>query len=289
MRHFRISLIVLVLLAVGLIAGGDSYASRAGDQVLKATGITDGHTTTSDDTKAVAASSALPNLVSDMNTAIATDPNVSSAATLIDLDTGQEYDAGQTTVPFTAASTTKILTAVQYLHEVEEGEASLDQDIDGESAQTLIQNMIEVSDNTAWEDLQDFLGAEQPYAASIGLTSFSGIYDNLITASDQAKLLAQLYQGKLINTSDRALLYSYMADTDSTNLISAALPADATVYHKYGQVDGVLNDAALVTYQGHHFALVIFTNNSDGTSDEYDSQVTLIHTITTAALKDISN
>ena len=144
--------------------------------------------------------------------------------------------------------------------------------------------MIEVSDDQAWADLNDYLGdQQQDYATSIGLTSFTGGEYNTMTAADMAKLLAELYQGKLINTADRNLLYNYMANTTSTNLIQAALPSDATVYHKYGQLWGYLNDAAIVSYHGHDFALVIFTNNTDGTSDEYADQVTLIHAIIQAA------
>ncbi len=109
-----------------------------------------------------------------------------------------------------------------------------------------------------------------------------------MTTVDEAKLMQQLYEGKLINNSDRALLYSYMANTDSTNLIPAALPGSATVYNKYGQLYGELHDAAIVSYQDHHFVLVIYTKNNDGTTDEYDNQVTLIHAVTAAAFKDVA-
>ena len=101
-----------------------------------------------------------------------------------------------------------------------------------------------------------------------------------MTAADEAKLLQEIYQGKLINNTDRSILYNYMANTTSTNLIQAALPAGATVYHKYGQVWGYLNDAAIVNYDHHNFALVIFTDSGDGTSDDYTDQVNLMHTIT---------
>jgi beta-lactamase class A len=232
----------------------------------------------------------LSSVVAEMNQVINADPDsLTTAATLIDLDTGQQYDAGATGTLFKAASTAKVLAAVDYLHEVEEGQATLTQDIDGTSAEQLINQMIEVSDDQAWTDINDFLGdQQQTYATSIGLSSFTGGEYNTMTAADEAKLLAELYEGKLINATDRSLLYSYMANTTSTNLIQAALPSDATVYHKYGQLWGYLNDAAIVSYQGHHFALVIFTNNTDGTTDEYTDQVTLMHSITDVVFKDIT-
>ncbi|HVV25747.1 MAG TPA: serine hydrolase [Candidatus Saccharimonadales bacterium] len=236
-----------------------------------------------------AAPDSLPTVTDDMNSAIAGYPDLDTAATLIDLDTGRQYTAGQTTTLFKAASTAKVLTAIDYLHQTETGQATLSQSIDGTSAEQLIKQMIEVSDDQAWADLNNYLGdQQQTYADSIGLSSFTGGEYYTMTAADEAKLLALLYQGKLINAADRNLLYTYMANTTNTNLIQAALPSDATVYHKYGQLWGYLNDAAIVDYQGHHFALVIFTNNPAGTSDDYNDQVALIHAVTAAVFKDIN-
>src|ERR1700722_11998757 len=62
-----------------------------------------------------------PPFSSDMNGVIKADPDgLSVAATLIDLDSNQQYDAGATTKIFKAASTAKVLAAVDYLHQVEE-------------------------------------------------------------------------------------------------------------------------------------------------------------------------
>jgi beta-lactamase class A len=226
-------------------------------------------------------------LVSDMNTAIDQYSSLDAAATVIDLNTGKEYDAGTTATTYEAASTTKVLAAVAFLHEVEQGDASLDDTIDGMTAELAMQQMIEVSDNDAWAGFNDFLGDyQQTYADDIGLSSYDAS-DNTITAADEAKLLEQLADGKLLDSAGKALLYEYMENTDSTDLIPAALPTSATVYHKYGQVDGVLHDAAIVDYDGHQFVLVVYTNNPDGTSDDYDDQVALIHAVTTAAVSDI--
>ena len=236
-----------------------------------------------------AASPAAPNYVADMNNVIAGYPQFSAAATLVDLDNGQEYDAGATGTIFDAASTAKVLAAVDYLHQVEVGQATLDQIIDGASAEQLIQQMIEISDNIAWLDIDYFLGnQQQDYAHSIGMTSFTGGDSNTMTVADEAKLLVQLYQGKLINQSDRSLLYGYMQNSDGDSLITDALPANALVYHKYGQLYGYLNDMAIVNYQNHNFVLVIYSNNPDGTMDDYSNQVALIHAITGAAFKDIT-
>jgi beta-lactamase class A len=225
----------------------------------------------------------LPTAISDLNQAInANGSRLEAAATLIDLDNDKEYDAGEASYAFKAASTAKVLTAVAYMHEVELGHATLSQSIGGTSAQQQIKQMIEVSDNTAWANLDDFLGDDelQAYASSIGMSGF--------TTGEYSTMLQQLYQGKLISTDHRAILYDYMSHTDSTNLIQAALPGDAVVYHKYGQLEGELHDAAIIGYHGRHFVLVIYTKNPDASTDMYDSQTTLIHAVTRAAFNDIT-
>jgi beta-lactamase class A len=277
---------VLVPVAVLAVAGGQML--QIGQRAF---GLASVHASASSSETVAAQKPAvtLSTAVADMNQAITANSGagVEVAATLIDLDNNKEYDAGETGVVFRAASTTKVLAAIDYLHEVELGQATLTQTIDGVSAQQAIKQMIEVSDNDAWAGINDFLGTDQQaYAASLGLSSYD--FDtNTITASDEAKLLAQLYQGKLLTTAHQALLYSYLANTDSTDLIPAALPANATVYNKYGELDGNLHDAAIVSYGGHHFVLVIYTKNDDDSVDDYDSRVTLIHAITTAAFTDI--
>lgn len=277
---FGIGVVSTILIASGI--GG--HVSQAGN---KAAHVLSSHA--SAETSNIKPAPPLPTAVSDMNQAItANSGDLQAAATLIDLDNGQEYDAGESGYVFKAASTAKIIAAVDYLHEVEQGKASLSQNIGGANVQQQLKQMIEVSDNTAWLNINNFLGnQQQQYAQSIGLKSFTGGEYNTITTSDEAKLLEKLYQGKLINSSHRALLYSYMANTDSTNLIPEALPDSATVYNKYGELEGELHDAAIVSYQGHHFVLVVYTKNSDGTDDEYDNQVTLIHAITAAAFNDV--
>lgn len=233
--------------------------------------------------------SRLPTAVNDMNQAINASPNLQAAATLIDLDNNQQYDAGESSYVFKAASTAKLIAAIDYMHEVEQDKASLNQTINGTSAQQQIKQMIEVSDNNAWVAINDYLGdQQQQYAKNIGLASFTGGAYATIDTPDEARLLQQLYQGKLINSSHRALLYSYMTHTDNTELIPAALPSDATVYNKYGQLLGELHDAAIVSYKGHHFVLIIFTKNPDENTQDYSPQVTLIHDITQAAFNDIT-
>lgn|GEM_PF-475902 len=222
-----------------------------------------------------------------MNTAIAAQPNLSAAATLIDLTNDTVYNAGSYTTSFEAASTSKLVAIFDYMHKVELGKATLVQKIDGVSALDNIMRMIEYSDNDAWARLNTYLTMpdEQAYTDALGLHAQMKYNDIRFTSADMARLLQLLYEGKLMDTEHQAIIYNYMAHTTVTNLIQAALPADAKVYHKYGQVDGVLHDASIVEYQGHRFVLVVYTNNPAGTTNRAADQINLIHAVTSAAFK----
>lgn len=210
--------------------------------------------------------------------------NLDVGVSMIDLDTGAKTNVGESAA-FTAASTTKVLAATAFLHQVEQGTHSLNETINGQPAQTLLQKMINRSDNNAWHDIIEAVGEDtlQTYAQSIGLSSYQSS-TNVITASDEATLLQQLYNHKLINASHTTLLLSYMQNTSNEDLIPGSLPTSATVYHKYGYLSGELHDAAIIVYNGHRVALTIYTKSSDDTLNDYSSRTTLFHSITSAAL-----
>jgi len=223
-------------------------------------------------------------LTDSVNNAIAGYPSAQIGVSVIDIESGVQTDFGET-APFTAASTTKTLTAAAYVHQVEQGNAELETVIDGSTAQTLLQRMLNLSDNNAWYSLNDYLGKTelQNFAQTLGLTSYDP-YSNVITAHDEAQLLTKLYKNELASPSNTELLLSYMQNTNNEDLIPAALPSGSTVYHKCGYLDGELHDAAVISYQGHTFALVIYTKSDSGSTDDYTNRVQLFHTITEAAI-----
>jgi len=226
----------------------------------------------------------LASVADDMNAVINGQP-LSASATLINLDTGKEYDAGKYTQTYEAASTSKLVAVFDYIHQVELGKATLAQTIQGQSAQDIIMRMLVNSDNDAWDKLNGYLkfSSEQSYLDSIGVAGKMVPSNIQFSTPAMAKLLQLLYQGKLMTADHQAMVYGYMSHTTMNKLIPAALPADATVYHKYGQIDGVLHDAAIVQYQGHNFILVIYTDGGQNTA-----QTNLIHAITTAAFNDVT-
>jgi len=191
---------------------------------------------------------------------------------LADVSGGAERTFGDQST-FTAASTAKILTAAAYYHLVEEGQASLDAPMGDYDAAFQLKAMVNDSNNDSWLLLMDAVGYPQliAYADSIGVT-----YDpeqNLLTAADMALILKKLYAGELLDKDNTDQLLSYMQDTNDEDLIPAGSRAGVDVHHKYGEVSGELHDAALLSYGGSTFALVIYTENPDGVADEDQAEV----------------
>lgn len=181
---------------------------------------------------------------------------------------------------FFAASTAKIITAAAFYHLVETGEASLDDSLGDYDAAFQIEAMVNDSNNDSWVLLMDAVGHPRlrDYAESIGIT-----YDpeeNLLTAADMAVVLERLYTGDLLDEDNTARLLGFMQDTNNEELIPAGSRPEVTVHHKYGQVDGELHDAALLSYHESTFALVIYTESAGGNVE--DDQVQLIRSLTRA-------
>ena len=181
---------------------------------------------------------------------------------------------------FTAASTAKIITAAAYYHLVETGEASLDDPMGDYDAAFQMEAMVNQSNNDSWLLLMDAIGYPRliDYAASIGVT-----YDpeeNLLTPADMALVLKKLHAGELLNEAHTAELLGYMRDTNNDDLIPAGSRAGMDVRHKFGEIGGELHDAALISYRGSTFALVIYTENPDGMQGE--DQAGVIREITGA-------
>lgn len=181
---------------------------------------------------------------------------------------------------FFAASTAKIITAAAFYHLVETGEASLEDSLGDYDAAFQIEAMVNDSNNDSWVLLMDAVGHPRlrDYAESIGIT-----YDpeeNLLTAADMAVVLERLYTGDLLDEDNTARLLGFMQDTNNEELIPAGSRPEITVHHKYGQVDGELHDAALLSYHESTFALVIYTESAGGNVE--DDQVQLIRSLTRA-------
>jgi beta-lactamase class A len=185
--------------------------------------------------------------------------------------------------PYDAASDGKLLTAADYLHHVEQGTATLQQNIDGETAEYWIKIMLVNSDDNAWAELNDYLTHPDlaAYAASIGFTNYDPTV-NTFLATDAASLLQKLYAGQLLNSADRSLMLGYLKQANYRGYIVAAVPGSDTVYHKIGLDDDEINDAAIIVSGQKTLILSIFTNGNG--SYDLSARTQLIQSITRDAI-----
>ncbi|HVV67098.1 MAG TPA: serine hydrolase [Candidatus Saccharimonadales bacterium] len=223
-------------------------------------------------------------LQNNINTTINANPDIDVAVSIVDLGSGQTARYGITD-PFEAASTAKLITAADYLHHVEEGDASLNDQINGSSAQYELQQMIVVSDDNAWQAFNDDLGHPdlQSYASSIGLTDYNPD-DNTMPANDIALLLQKLYRGQLLDKAHTDLLLGYMSRANYTGYIEAEVPGGVKFYHKAGLLQDRVHDAAIIDNGKRAIILVIFTKNEDDENDPSPAQTQIIQQITTSVL-----
>jgi beta-lactamase class A len=226
----------------------------------------------------------LGTMAQTINSVISQNSNITMSVNLIDLNGSQaeHYGVNQT---FQAASTAKIITAEDFLHEVEVGKQSLNETINGDTAEYELQQMIVISDDTAWAALDDTLGYSnlQDYADStFGISDYQA-YNNSLSSKDIALALQGLWQGKLLNSSDSQLLLSYLKQANYRQYIVPAVPANDIIYHKIGLYEDYVNDAAIITHGNKAFVIVIFTNGNG--LYNWPARATMMQTIAKAALK----
>ncbi|HVO86349.1 MAG TPA: serine hydrolase [Candidatus Binatia bacterium] len=224
--------------------------------------------------KTTASLTSLSSMGSKINSIINANPTVDISVSVIDLTNNQSYNYGLN-VPFVAASTSKLITAADFLHQVETGSETLDEQLSGMSASDELRAMIVQSDDNSWQILNDELTDQglADYASQIGINDFN-LDDNTLTSSDIALLLQKLYEGKLLNANDTKLLLSYMKAANYRDYIIPAVPSDVKVYHKAGLLDDRIHDAAIIDNGLHPYVLVIFTNGH-GTYDDTKRAQTL--------------
>ena len=207
---------------------------------------------------------------------LAENPGYRIGVALADTSGGEPRSYGDGT-EFVAASTAKIITAAAYYYLVETGEKSLDVPLGSYDAQFQLKAMVNASSNDAWLLLMQDIGYPKliEYAASIGIS-----YDpeqNLLTPAEMAELLRQLSTGKLLNAEHTQELLGYMQQTNNERLIPAAVGPDITVQHKYGELEGYVHDAALLSSGERSYALAIYTWGEDG---ESEARLAVIHAVT---------
>lgn len=223
-------------------------------------------------------------MANSINSIINSHPDIDVGVAIVDLNNDRTEQYGVAN-PFEAASTTKLITAADFLHHVEDGDDDLHESINGKSAQYELQQMIEVSDDNAWQAFNDKLGHPEllSYASGIGLKDYDPDV-NTLPANDIAILLKKLYQGQLLNQRYTKLLLDYMAVANYDGYIGGVIPNHVKFYHKAGVLEDRIHDAAIVDDGKRSLVIVIFTKNEDDENAASPDQSPIIQQIAAAAL-----
>ncbi len=180
------------------------------------------------------------------------------------LYSGEQVVAVNADEPFTAASTYKLLTALDMLRSVEDEDASWSDRLLGSRDLTdCFLDMIIESDNacpSAWFRAKGLKGVETLIdELEMENTSFQPL-NIRTTARDLGHLLENLAIGDVVEKENRTKLREAMEIQRFRDGIPAGIP-DARVADKVGFLEGNLHDAALVRSPKGDFVLVILTTN----------------------------
>jgi beta-lactamase class A len=163
-----------------------------------------------------------------------------------------------------AASTTKLISAILYLHNQEQGVYKDSHIIDGRPAKRQLKEMIKNSSDTQWHNFNQLLThkALERHAWSIGLRSYNA-KTNTISAKDMNKLMESLSENRLLNKQNTNLLLSFMQNTNYEEFISPAVSNQHTLHHKVGINQDQVNDTAAIHSYDNDLYITIFTNGND--------------------------
>jgi beta-lactamase class A len=211
-------------------------------------------------------------------------PMIKMSVATADVGSSQIKSFGQKSA-LDAASTAKVLTAVDYLKNVESGRLSLSQTIGDKTARQQLMLMLKQSDDTAWQLLNQKIGHGEleKYGRSIGLGSYQ-VDNNTISSADLTKLLGKLAGGELLASADTNLLLSYMQQTNYEDFITPAVPVGFSIYHKVGIDDDHINDAAIIASPGGKAFVISIMTDGHGLYDWQD-RANLMQQIAAAAIR----
>ena len=196
----------------------------------------------------------------------------------LDLRTGETVSV-KGNIPFPMASTVKVAVAALYLAQVDHGRRSLDDNINGTSARSLMKRMLIHSDNRATDILLNDLGGPSTLDKWLRDNGVKGLrVDRTIaqllrdkrdlwdrrdssTPTAMVELLKRIYRAELIKPESRNYLLDVMAQCQTgKNRMRAMLPSGTPVEHKTGTLNGYSSDVGFITLpDGRRIAVAVFT------------------------------
>jgi beta-lactamase class A len=122
----------------------------------------------------------------------------------------------------------------------------------------LVELMGKKSDNTAFTISKNLLGEEKinKVQGQYGMTSTS-IKDNSTTPVDVASFFEKLYNNEILTKGNSEKIIEYLTDTAYEEWLTAGVPEDIVVSHKYGALPSVVNDAGIVYAQKPYVVVIV--------------------------------
>ena len=224
-----------------------------------------------------AASPDLTNVEQQLSSMLA-DKSADVGVAALDLNTGESVSIKGNT-PFPMASTVKLTIAALYMSQVDHGQKTLDDTINGQPVRKLMARMLIYSDNHAADILfgdvggphavEKFLQQNDIHGVHVDrtiaelLASKRDLFDRRDSSTPVAMvdLLRRIYKGELIKPESRNYILDLMAKCQTgKNRMKWLLPAGTPVEHKTGTLNGLADDVGFITMpDGHRIAVAIFT------------------------------
>ena len=216
-----------------------------------------------------------------------------SALYCVDLTTGTPIAAINETTRVVSASTIKVMILCCALQDVMDSKLDLQQILpitaenycddtnvfvpeyrtEGVTLWEHLYWMIVSSDNTATNTMISLLGADHinAYCASLGLSdsrverkmldlkAIEEGRNNYTSPLDQYRIYSQLYHGKILNESLRAVAIDFLRRSRYFGGLLRYIPDPVEVWRKPGGLDHLDHDAGIILLDGKPYFLGIFT------------------------------
>ena len=207
---------------------------------------------------------------------------------VMELDSGQSFGVDEKE-EFQAASLIKLPVLIALYQEAQKGNLNLEEkytlreedritgsgSLSSKPAGTaltyrdLARLMGKQSDNTAFGIVRKKLGDVliQNTITEIGMTK-TNLEENLTSPSDIGLLLTKLYQGKLVSEKHKSEILGYLTDTVYEQWLTAGVPKEVKVAHKYGREIHVVNDAGVVMMTKPYVVVIMTKGVVEREADE---------------------
>jgi beta-lactamase class A len=200
-------------------------------------------------------------------------PDIDLAIDVVNLTDNKKYEYNADRIN-TGASTTKLFTASAFLAQLEKGAYTYEDKLGVYNTKFQLEQLVNQSNNISWDLFNSLLGKKnvENYAHNLGSNTFD-FSENTLKARDITNYLTKLYTNKLHSKETSDYVLSLMQKTNDEAFVPKNTNA-YKLYHKNGQLEGVVNEAVLLVGNNKTLALGIYTDGND--KWEYEKRAELI-------------